>query len=154
MNNDFEVTGMVEFGDKSANELLEEFLDGCPIVSDDVYVNFYGASFVAFMKILPTSMRVFLWMVFNCELDKGRIAIQSFTQKRLLKECGISQVAYFKCLRDLKANNMIRGFRAIYFINPRFAWRGSHKNRMRFIEQYPYIQNERLSKNDEKTAEF
>lgn len=154
MNNDFEVTGKVEFENKTAEELLDEFLDGCPIVSDDVYVNFYGASFTSFMKILPTSMRVFMWMVFNSELDKGRVTIQSLAQKRLLKECNISQIAYFKSLRDLKANNMIRGFRAIYFINPRFAWRGSHKNRMRFIEQYPYIQNTRLTKNDLKTTEF
>jgi hypothetical protein len=154
MNNDFEVTGKAEFENKTAEELLDEFLDGCPIVSDDVYVNFYGASFTAFMKILPTSMRVFMWMVFNSELDKGRVTIQSLAQKRLLKECNISQIAYFKSLRDLKANNMIRGFRAVYFINPRFAWRGSHKNRMRFIEQYPYIQNTRLAKNDLKTTEF
>lgn len=154
MNNDFEVTGKAEFENKTAEELLDEFLDGCPVVSDDVYVNFYGASFTAFMKILPTSMRVFMWMVFNSELDKGRVTIQSLAQKRLLKECNISQIAYFKSLRDLKANNMIRGFRAVYFINPRFAWRGSHKNRMRFIEQYPYIQNTRLTKNDLKTTEF
>ena len=154
MNNDFEVTGKAEFENKTAEELLDEFLDGCPVVSDDVYVNFYGASFTAFMKILPTSMRVFMWMVFNSELDKGRVTIQSLAQKRLLKKCNISQIAYFKSLRDLKANNMIRGFRAVYFINPRFAWRGSHKNRMRFIEQYPYIQNTRLTKNDLKTTEF
>lgn len=146
--------GKYEFSGKTAQEILDEWLDECPIVSDGVYVNFYGASFTTFMKILPTSMKVFLWMVFNSELEKGRVTIQSLTQKRLLKECQISQVAYFKSLRDLKANNMIRGFRAVYFINPNFAWRGTHKNRMRFIEQYPYVQNERLTKNDIKTENF
>lgn len=146
MSNDFEITGQTEFGGKTAEELLEEFLDECPIVSEDAYVNFYGACFPAMMKILPTSMRVFLWMVFNCELNKGRVTIQSLTQKRLLKECEISQVAYFKSLRDLRKHNMIRGCRAIYYINPRFAWRGTHRDKMRFIEQYPYIQNERLTK--------
>lgn len=154
MNNDFEVTGKAEFDDKTAEELLEEFLDGCPIISDDVYVNFYGACFVTFMKIKPTSMRVFIWMVFNSELEKGRVTIQSLAQKRLLKECNISQIAYFKSLRDLKKHNMIRGFRAVYYINPRFAWRGTHRNRMRFIEQYPYIQNERMIKNDLQNDEF
>jgi hypothetical protein len=154
MNNEFESMGKSEFSGKTAQEILDEWLDECPIVSDGVYVNFYGASFTTFMKILPTSMKVFLWMVFNSELEKGRVTIQSLTQKRLLKECQISQVAYFKCLRDLKANNMIRGFRAVYFINPNFAWRGTHKNRMRFIEQYPYVQNERLTKNAIKTENF
>lgn len=146
MINEFETAGKAEFGGKTAEELLEEWLDECPVVADGVYVNFYGASFTSFMKILPTSMKVFLWMVFNSELEKGRVTIQSLAQKRLLKECGISQVAYFKCLRDLKKNNMIRGFRAVYYINPNFAWRGTHRNRLRFVEQYPYIQNERLPK--------
>ena len=146
MNNDFEITGQTEFGGKTAAELLEEFLDECPIVSDDAYVNFYGACFPAMMKILPTSVRVFLWMVFNCELNKGRVIIQSLTQQRLLKECEISQVAYFKSLRNLKKHNMIRGCRAIYYINPRFAWRGTHRDKMRFIDQYPLIQNERIPK--------
>lgn len=154
MNNEFEMAGRAEFEGKTANEMLEEWLEGCPVISDGVYVNFYGASFTSFMKILPTSMKVFLWMVFNSELEKGRVTIQSLAQKRLLKECGISQVAYFKSLRDLKANNMIRGFRAVYYINPNFAWRGTHRNRLRFVEQYPYIQNFRLSENDIKTKNF
>ena len=154
MNNEFELAGRSEFDGKTAEELLEEFLDECPIFSDDVYVNFYGACFVTMMKILPTSMRIFLWMVFNSELNKGMVTIQSLAQKRLLKECGISQVAYFNCLRDLKKHNMIRGCRAIYYINPKFAWRGTHRDRLRFIEQYPYVQNKRLTKNDLKTTEF
>ena len=148
MDNNFELTGKAEFDNKTPDELLEEFLDGCPIISDDVYVNFYGACFTTFMKIKPASMRVFLWMVFNSELEKGRVTIQSLAQKRLLKECNIYQIAYFNSLQDLKKNNMIRGFRAVYYINPRFAWRGTHRNRMRFIEQYPYIQNERITRKD------
>lgn len=154
MNNDFEIAGQSEFCEKTAAELLEEFLDSCPVVSDDVYANFYGACFPAMMKLLPKSVSVFLWMAFNCELNNGRVIIQSLAQKRLLKECGISQVTYFSCLRDLKRNNAIRGCRAVYYINPRFAWRGNHKCRQLFIEQYPFIQNERLIKNDLKTTEF
>ena len=154
MNDDFDFGGKVDFGEKTAEEMLEEFLDGCPIIADDVYVNFYGACFTTFMKLLPASLRVFMWMVFNSELEKGRVTIQSLAQRRLLKECNISQVAYFKSLRDLKENNMIRGFRAVYYINPKFAWRGSHRNRMRFIEQYPYIQNARLSENDIKNGKI
>ena len=146
MNNDFELSGQVEFGEKDAAVMLEEFLDGCPVVSDDVYANLYGSVFSAMMKLRPTSIKVFLWMVFNCELNKGRVTIQSLAQRRLLKECKISQVSYFNCLQDLKKHGLIRGYRAIYFINPRFAWRGTHKDKVRFIEQYPFVQNERLTK--------
>lgn len=150
MKNEFDFTGAAEFDGKTAEGMLNDFLDSCPVVSDDVYANLYGACFPAMSKILPKSFTVFLWMLFNCELNNGRIIIQSLAQKRLLKECGIPQVTYFNCLRDLKRNNMIRGFRAVYYINPKFAWRGTHKHRQMFIEQYPYIQNERVLKNDMK----
>lgn len=153
MNNEFDITGQSEFDNKTTEEMLEEFMNSCP-VSDDVYVNFYGASFLAMMKVLPTSVRVFMWMTYNCELNKNRVTIQSLTQKRLLKECGISQITYFNCLRDLKKHNVIRGCRAIYYINPKFAWRGTHQNRMKFIEQYPFIQNKRLPKNEFQTTDF
>lgn len=147
MKNEFEFTGPSEFDDKTANELYEEFMGSLP-VSEDSYVNFYGAYFMKVTEILPTSRLVFLWMAFNSELDKGRVTIQSLTQKRLLKDCKISQVAYFKSLRDLKEHNVIRGCRAVYHINPRFAWKGTHRRRLQFMEQYPYIQNERMSKKD------
>ena len=146
MNNDFELAGQVEFGEKTAEEMLEEFLDGCPVVAEDAYANFYGSFFPVAIKLLPASMKVFLWMVFNCELNKGRVTIQSFAQRRLLKECEISQISYFNALRDLKKHNLIRGCRAIYFINPKFAWRGTHRDKLRFAEQYPFIQNERLTR--------
>lgn len=134
-----------EFGGKTAEEELQEFLDECP-VTDDAYVNIYGAYYSVMRKILPTSKDVFLWMVFNTEPDRGRVTIQSLAQQRLLNELSISRVTYFNCLRDLKKHNVIRGFRAIYFINPRFAWKGSSKRRHAFMSQYPYIQNEPLSR--------
>lgn len=154
MKSDFDFVNSPDFNDKSSKEMLEEFLDSCPVVSGDVYANFYGAYFPAMIKILPTSAKVFLWMVFNVELNNGRVIIQSLAVERLLKECEISRVAYFNSLRDLKKHNVIRGCRAVYYINPQFAWRGTYKHRRLFMEQYPYIQNERLTKNGTKTAEF
>lgn len=149
--NDFKIPP--EFGGKTAEEELEEFLNECPI-TEDAYVNIYGAYYSVMRKILPTSKDVFLWMAFNSEPDRGRVTIQSLAQQRLLKELGISQVTYFNCLRDLKKHDVIRGFRAVYFINPKFAWRGSNRRRHQFMSQYPYVQNKRLTKNDLKTTEF
>ena len=110
-NNEFDVPD--EFGCKTAEELYDEFMDECP-ATEDSYVNFYGAYYTVMRKILPTSKDVLMWMAFNCELDRGRVAIQSFNQVRLLRELGISQITFFKCLRDLKKHNVIRGCRAIY----------------------------------------
>jgi hypothetical protein len=139
--NDFSIPP--EFGGKTAEEQLDDFMDECP-VTDDAYVNFYGAYYSVMRKILPTSKDVLIWMVFNCEPDKGRVFIQSLTRNRLLKELGISQVTYFKCLRDLRKHDVIRGLNAIYYINPRFVWRGTNKRRLIFMSQYPHIQCDRL----------
>lgn len=131
-----------EFCDKTAEEQLEEFMDECPVTAD-AYINFYGAYYSVMRKILPTSKDVLIWMAFNCEPDKGRVFIQSLTRDRLLRELGISLVTYFKCLRDLRDHDAIRGFNAIYYINPRFVWRGTNKRRLIFMSQYPYIQSDR-----------
>ena len=149
--NDFSIPP--EFGGMTAEERLEKFLEECP-VTDDAYINIFGAYYSVMGKILPTSRVVFIWLAFNSEPDRGRVIIQSLAQQRLLKECGISQVTYFKCLRDLKKHDVIRGFNAIYYINPKFAWRGGNKRRHIFMSEYPYIQNERLSRKEFKTTDF
>ena len=144
MKNEFEFETPVEFEEKTQEELLEEFMDECP-ATDDTYINVFGAFYSVINKLRPTSIKIFMWMTFNCELDRGRVILQSLNQQRLLKELEISQVAYFKCLRDLKAHDVIRGGDAEYFINPRFMWRGTDKRRHRFAAKYPYIENEKKS---------
>lgn len=149
MRNDFDFEVPDEFGEKTAEELYDEFMDECP-ATENSYINFYGAYYSVMRKILPTSKDVLMWMVFNSELDRGRVVIQSLNQERLLRELGISQITYFKCLRDLKKHNVIRGHSAIFHINPRFVWKGSDSRRHRFMSKYPYIENEKPKKSVEK----
>lgn len=153
MRNEFEFDVPDEFGERTAEELLAEFMDDCP-ATENSYINFYGAYYSVMRKILPTSKDILMWMAFNSELDRGRVVIQSVNQERLLRELGISQITYFKCLRDLKRHNVIRGHSAVFHINPRFVWKGSDKRRHQFMSKYPYIDNEKPSKNDVKMAEF
>lgn len=144
MKNEFEFETPNEFDEKTPEELLDEYLNEFA-ATDDSYISIYGAFFSVITKLLPTSIKILVWMAFNCELDKGRCVIQSIAQQRLLKDLKISQVSYFKCLRDLKAHDAIRGCDAEYFINPRFMWRGTDKRRHRFAAKYPYIENEKKS---------
>lgn len=156
MRKDFDFDVPDEFGCKTAEELYEAFMDECP-ATEDSYVNVYGAFYSVMRKILPTSKDILMWMAFNCELDRGRIAIQTFNQARLIRELGISQVSYFKCIKDLKEHDVIRGCRAIYHINPRYVWRGSNRRRLEFMSRYPYIKNERAVKegeNEQKTGKI
>jgi hypothetical protein len=145
MINEHEFEMPNEFGEKTADELLNEFLEECP-VTEDSYINVFGAYYQVMTELLPTSRNVLVWMAFNSELDRGRVIIQSINLERILGELGISRTAYFKSLRDLKEHDVIRGGDAEYFINPRFVWRGSDKRRHKFMAKYPYIENEKPKK--------
>lgn len=138
--NDFDVPA--EFGGKSEDELLQEFLDECP-VTEDSYISIYSGYYTVMQKLLPTSRNVLVWMTFNCEIDRGRVVMQSDAQSRLIRELGISLVTYYKCLRDLKANNAIRGVNARYYVNPMYMWKGGDKRRRDFLKRYPSIRNEK-----------
>lgn len=142
MANEFEFEGPSEFVEKTGSEMLEEFLEECP-ATEDSYINVFGAYYSVMRLILPTSRQVLLWMAFNSELDKGRVIIQSKSVKRIIEELKISRTTYFNCLKDLKAYDVIRGYDSVYFINPRFMWRGSDRRRHKFMSRYPYIENEK-----------
>lgn len=136
--NDFEMPS--EFGGKTAQEMVGEFLEECP-ATEDSYINVFGAYYSIKIDLLPTSRMVLTWMAFNSELDRGRVVIQSINLERLLGELKISRTAYFKSLKDLKEHDAIRGGDGEYFLNPRFMWRGSDKRRRKFMTKYPYIEN-------------
>lgn len=142
MTNEFDFDVPSEFVEKDGGEMLEEFLDECP-ATEDSYINVFGAYYSVLRLILPTSAKVLMWMAFNSELDKGRVIIQSKSLKRVLSELGISRTAYFNSIRDLKAYDVIRGYDAVFFLNPRYMWRGSDKRRHKFMARYPYIENEK-----------
>lgn len=140
MRNENEFDFPAEFGGKSEEELLEEFMDECT-VSADSYISVYGGYFDIMKELSSAEKDVFMWMVFNCEIDKGRIALQTFAVERLLKELGIALVTYYKCLGNLKTKNCIRGAKAKYYINPRMAWRGCDARRKKFVSRYSGIRN-------------
>ena len=139
-NNDFDIP--VEFGGKTDEELLQEFLDECP-VTEDSYVSVYGGYYSVMQKILPTSRSILIWMAFNCEVDRGRVVMQSDAQQRMCRELEISLVTYYKCLKDLKEHNAIRGTNARYYVNPKFFWKGGDKRRKDFLKRYPLVSNEK-----------
>lgn len=145
MVREYEFDVPTEFGEKSGEEMLTEFLEECP-ATEDSYINVFGAYYPVMKKILPTSKNVLMWMAFNSELDKGRVIIQSKNLKRVLSELGISRTAYFNCIKDLKEHDAIRGCDCEYVINPRLMWRGSDKRRHKLMARYPYIENEKPKK--------
>ena len=140
MVNDFEEP--VEFTGKSEEEMLQEFLDECP-VTDESYVSVYGGYYSVMKDLLPSSKNVLVWMAFNSELDRGRILMQSLAVERLMSELGISEMTYYKSIVELKTKDAIRGGKAKYYINPKFMWKGGDRRRRKFLNRYPFIANEK-----------
>lgn len=140
MDRGYEFESPNEFSEKTAEQMLNEFLEECP-ATDDSYINVFGAYYPVMRSIRPTSRNVLTWMAFNSELDRGRVIIQSKNLDRILLELGISRTAYFKSIKDLKDHDAIRGGDGEYFINPRLMWRGGDKRRRRFMVKYQYIEN-------------
>lgn len=157
MINEYEFDVPNEFDGKTAKEMINEFLDECP-ATEDSYINVFGAYYQVMKKIMPSSMRVLMWMSFNSELDRGRVVIQSLNLKRIISELEISKACYYKSISDLKEHDVIRGGEGEYFINPRYVWKGGDKRRHKFMAKYPFIEScdtvMGSSKNDIKTENF
>lgn len=147
MRNDYDFDVPTEFCDRSAQEMLDEFLDECP-ATEDSYINVFGSYYPVLCSIRPTSAKVLFWMAFNSDLDRGRVVIQSKNLKRVISDLGISRSAYFSSIKDLKEHDAIRGYESEYFINPRLMWKGSDKRRRKFMARYPYILNEKPEEMD------
>lgn len=131
-----------EFDGMTEEELLDEFMNE-ESIADDAYVSLYGLYAKKMGKLTSASKDLFVWMAFNCEVDKGRICMQSFAQQTALRELGITSVTYYRCLGELKKNDLIRGHNARYYINPRVSWRGCSSRREKFLHRYPYLSNEK-----------
>ena len=65
--NDFEMPA--EFSGKSEEELLEEFLNDCP-VTEESYISIYGGYYSVMKKLTSAAKNVLVWMTFNSELDR------------------------------------------------------------------------------------
>lgn len=138
--NDFEMPA--EFSGKSEEELLEEFLNDCP-VTEESYISIYGGYYSVMKKLTSAAKNVLVWMTFNSELDRGRVVMQSINLQRLIKELEITEQTYYKSIALLKENDAIRGGGAKFYINPRFMWKGSDGRRRKFLNRYYGIVNKK-----------
>ena len=129
-----------EFSGKTEEELFDEFMNESD-VTDECYISLFGLWLRMMRGLSSAAKDLFMWMAFHSDVDKGRIVMQSFVQQTALREIGISTVTYYRCLGELKQNDLIRGGNAKYYINPRYAWRGCSARRAKFIYRYPNINN-------------
>jgi hypothetical protein len=129
-----------EFSGKTEEELLEEFMNESD-VTDECYISLFGLWLRKMRGLSSAAKDLFIWMAFHCDVDKGRVSMQSFSLQTALRELDISSVTYYRCLGELKEKDFIRGGNARYYINPRIVWRGCSARRAKFVYRYPNIRN-------------
>lgn len=132
--NDFDIIDS-EFDDRSGEELYAEFLGKIEKPKEE-FVYYYGTYYNIMTRLTGAAMNLFAWMTFHCEVNSGRVVMQSFVQRQALKDLEITVSTYYKALGVLKEMGMVKGTNAIYFVNPSFAWKGTAEARMRFMKVY------------------
>lgn len=133
--NEFDVADS-EFDDRSAEELYRDFLGKVEKPKDE-FVYYYGRYYNIMTELTATAKDLLTWMTFHCEVNSGRVSIQSLTLKDALEELGITLATYYKALGVLKDKGIIKGKNASYFINPAYTWKGNAEARSRFMKVYP-----------------
>lgn len=127
-----------EFDERSADELYDEFL-GKVKKSQDEFIYVYGRYYNVMTELTGAAMNLFIWMAFNCNVNSGRVFIQSITQREMLKTVGITLGTYYKAVKQLKQKGLIRGGNACYYVNPAYAWKGTMDMRAKFLKIYPKL---------------
>lgn len=136
---DFEISDFeqidTEFDDRSAEEMYAEFLSTVEKPKGE-FIYIYAKYYDVMTSLTAAAMNLMTWMTFHCEVNTGRVLIQSETLKIALEELGITLGTYYKSMALLKEIGMVKGSNAKYFVNPAFAWKGNAENRNKFLRVY------------------
>ena len=132
--NDFEQVDS-EFDERSAEEMYEDFLEEVQKPNDE-FIYYYGAFYNVMSSLTGAAQNLLTWLTFHCEVNTGRVVVQSVAQKEALKDLGITLGTFYKALNLLKEKGVIKGGNARYFVNPLYAWKGTAGMRSKFLKIY------------------
>ena len=124
-----------EFDDRSVDEMYAEFL-GKVVKPRDEFVYYYGKYYNIMTELTGAAMNLLTWLTFHCEVNTGRVRVQSDTLKDALQELKITLGTYYKALALLREKGIIKGSKAKFYINPEFAWKGTAEMRNKFMRIY------------------
>lgn len=130
-----------EFCEKTAEEMYEEFL-GKHEPRKDEFIYIYSGLLGLTPSLTGAAMNLFFWMAYRCNVNTGRVFVQSITLKECLKELGITVGTYYKALNILKEKSLVKGGNATYYVNPYYAWKGTADMRAKFLKIYPRLKGE------------
>ena len=132
-----------EFNERTAEEMYEEFL-GMAEPRKDEFIYIYSSYLSVIPSLTGAAMNLFSWLTFRCNVNSGRVFVQSITLKNCLKDLGITLGTYYKALNLLKDKNLIKGGNATYYVNPHYAWKGTADRRSKFLKIYPKLNGEEM----------
>ena len=124
-----------EFDCKTADEMYAEFLTKVEKPKDE-FIYYYGKYYRVMTQLTGAAKDLMTWLTFSCDMNTGRVFVQSETLKEALKELGITMGTYYKALNLLKEKGLIKGGHAKFYVNPAYAWKGTADMRNKFIRIY------------------
>ena len=133
-SNDFEEVDS-EFDDRTAEELYAEFLGKVEKPKDE-FIYYYGKYFNIMRELTGAAMNLLTWLTFHCEVNTGKVLVQSETLREALQELQITLGTYYKALALLKEKGIVKGGKAKFFVNPAYAWKGTAEMRNKFMKIY------------------
>lgn len=132
--NDFEQIDS-DFDDRSAEELYAEFLGKIEKPKDE-FIYYYGKYYEVMTQLTCAAKNLLTWLTFHCEVNTGKVLVQSETLKDALAKLGITLGTYYKAMAQLKELGIVKGSKAKFYVNPAFAWKGTADMRNKFIRIY------------------
>lgn len=135
--NDFEEVAE-DYSGKSMDELYEELMVDTKR-SKDEFVYYYGKYYEAMTSLTGGAKDLLTWLTFNCEVNSGRVLVQSITLRNALKELGVTTGTFYKSLAILKEKEIVKGSNAVYYVNPAYAWKGTADVRAKFLKVFPLL---------------
>lgn len=134
-NRDFDGAAY-EFDEVGAEEAYEAFL-AKKKRSDDGFICYYGDWLDVMRGLSSAAKDLLTWLAFNCEMNTGRVFMQSLDLQRALGDLGITAVTYYRALNDLKELGVVKGNNAKFYLNPQFVWKGTSDMRSDFMSVFP-----------------
>ena len=133
--NDFD-DAINDFDERSAEEIYDEYLAKNAKQAEG-YICYY-ADYVDVMRELSSAAKdVLTWFTFFSGMNTGRILLQSYVKEEMLRKLNITSVTFYRALGELKERDIVRGKNAKYYINPRYAYKGTTSARDGFMKVYP-----------------
>lgn len=139
-----------ETGEENIIESAKEWT--VKLNEDQFYFSFIDYFKSWFNLKSASTIKILAWMCNNAEFNTGKTKITAGDKKDIMNICDIKSPNYiYKCIKELKAKDLITGDKGIYYINPCIFWKGDLKVRKKLMKNSEFCLNFEIKPIEEET---